>query len=487
MKRRQFLIQSSLAAMTAIASHQLPSQSTPIYKQYKSYKSWKSNNIFLQGINAPVFEEVEITNFKISGNIPKELEGMYVRNGPNPMFKPESYSYPIEGDGMLHGVYFNKGEVSYKNRWIQTSGLAYEMFEGQQLTELKFKNYANTNIISHGNKLLALYEIGLPYEVNKNLETIGEWDFNHELEQAMTAHPKIDPNTGELHFYRYSFFNTPYLHYYVADRNHNIIRELAIDIPQPTMIHDMAITENYIIFFNCPLVFSMTNARNNSIPFVWQEEEGTTIILVDRHNFAKKPIYLKTDAFWTWHFLNSFETDNQIFIDFIAYPKIQAENNWETMLTHKSNLRRLTINLQTHGMEFEDLDDRFVELPAINQNYLGKNYQFGYTSYYDIELSSRKKIPNLSPSLVQYDLVKKTNKIHQFIPGCYGGEAAFIPSTKGQSELDGYVVTFVYNENTNTSDFVIIDPKNFESDPIATVHLPVRVPGGFHGNWIANL
>ena len=109
-------------------------------------------------------------------------------------------------------------------------------------------------------------------------------------------------------------------------------------------------------------------------------------------------------------------------------------------------------------MEFEDLDDRFVELPAINQNYLGKNYQFGYTSYYDIELSSRKKIPNLSPSLVQYDLVKKTNKIHQFKPGCYGGEAAFIPSTKGQSELDGYVVTFVYNENTNTSDFVIIDP-----------------------------
>ena len=96
-----------------------------IDKQYKSYKSWKSNNSFLQGINAPVFEEVDITNLKISGNIPKELQGMYVRNGPNPMFKPESYSYPIEGDGMLHGVYFNDGEVSYKNRWIQTRGLAY--------------------------------------------------------------------------------------------------------------------------------------------------------------------------------------------------------------------------------------------------------------------------------------------------------------------------------------------------------------------------
>ncbi len=487
MKRRQFLIQSSLAAMTAIAYHQLPSQSTPIYKQYKSYKSWKSNNSFLQGINAPVFEEVEINNLKISGQIPEELQGMYVRNGPNPMFKPSSYNYPLEGDGMLHSINLNRGKVSYKNRWIQTRGLAYEMFEGKELKELKFKNYANTNIISHGDKLLALYEIGLPYEVNKNLETIGKWDFNHQLEQAMTAHPKIDPHTGELHFYRYSFFNTPYLHYYVADSNNKIIRELPIEIPQPTMIHDMAISENYIIFFNCPLVFSMTNARNNNIPFVWQQEQGTTIILVDRHDFERQPTYLKTNAFWTWHFLNSFETNNQLFIDFIAYPTIQSESNWESMLTHQSNLRRLTINLETHQMDFEDLDDRFVELPTLNQNYLGKAYQFGYTPYYDTELSSRKKIPNLSPSLIQYDLVNKTNKIHQFKQGCYGGEAAFIPSTKGQSELDGYVVTFVYNENTNTSDFVIIDPRNFESEPIATVHLPVRVPSGFHGNWIANV
>ncbi len=487
MKRRQFLIQSSLAAMTAIAYHQLPSQSTPIYQQYKSYKSWKSNNSFLQGINAPVFEEVEITNLKISGNIPEELQGMYVRNGPNPMFKPSSYNYPLEGDGMLHSIDLNQGKVSYKNRWIQTRGLAYEMFEGQELSELKFKNYANTNIIGYGDQLLALYEIGLPYAINKNLETIGEWDFNGQLEQSMTAHPKLDPKTGELHFYRYSFFNTPYLHYYIADKNGNIIRETPINVPKPVMFHDMVITENYAVFFDCPLVFNLQQAKENNNPFIWQPEEGTTIILVDRHDRNKQPIYLKTDAFWVWHFMNGFEANHQLFVDFLAYPKIQLESNWESMLTHSSKLQRLTINLETHAMDFEDLDDRSVELPAINQNYLGTAYQFGYAPYYDSELSSRKKVPNLSPSLIQYDLVKKTHKIHQFKPGCYGGEAAFIPQPNGQSELDGYVVTFVYNENTNTSDFVIIDPRNFESEPLATVHLPVRVPSGFHGNWIANV
>ncbi|MGK7880979.1 MAG: carotenoid oxygenase family protein [Crocosphaera sp.] len=486
MKRRQFLIQSSLAAMTAIASHQLPSQSTPIYKQYKSYKSWKSDNVFLQGINAPVFEEVEITNLKISGNIPEELQGMYVRNGPNPMFNPSSYNYPLEGDGMLHSIYLNQGKVSYKNRWIQTSGLAYEMFEGKELKELKFKNYANTNIVGYGNQLLALYEIGLPYAINNNLETIGEWNFNGQLEQSMTAHPKLDPKTGELHFYRYSFFNTPYLHYYIADKNGNIIRETPINVTKPVMFHDMAITENYAIFFDCPLVFNLQQAKSNNNPFIWEPEEGTTIILVDRHDAKKQPIYLKTDAFWVWHFMNGFEKNNKIFIDFVYYPEINLESHWQAILENKSNLQRMTIDLKNQQISSEKLDDHYVDFPTINNEKIGQSYGFGYAPYIDTELLSKRKVPNYFPSLIQYDLVNKTNKIHQFKPGCYGGEAAFIPSTKGQSELDGYVVTFVYNENTNTSDFVIIDPRNFESEPIATVHLPVRVPSGFHGNWIAN-
>ncbi|MDJ0844155.1 carotenoid oxygenase family protein [Crocosphaera sp.] len=487
MKRRQFLIQSSLAAMTAIAYHQLPSQSTPIYKQYKSYKSWKSNNSFLQGINAPVFEEVEINNLKISGQIPEELQGMYVRNGPNPMFKPSSYNYPLEGDGMLHSINLNRGKVSYKNRWIQTRGLTYEMFEGQELVELKFKNYANTNIIGYGEQLLALYEIGLPYQINKNLETIGEWNFKGQLEQSMTAHPKIDPKTNELHFYRYSFFNSPYLHYYIADENGKIIRETPINIPKPVMFHDMVLTENYAIFFDCPLVFNLEQAKANNEPFIWQPEEGTTIILVDRHDSNKKPIYLQTEAFWVWHFMNGFEENGQIVIDFVHYPKINMESHWQAILSNKSNLERIKIDVKSHQIVSEVLDDHYIDFPTINNKKIGQPYGFGYAPYIDTELLSNKKIPNYFPSLIQYDVVNKTNKIHQFKSGCYGGEATFIPSSQGQSELDGYVVTFVYNENTNTSDFVIIDPRNFESEPIAKVHLPVRVPSGFHGNWIANV
>ncbi len=485
MNRRDFLIQSLMAGISTVALHNLPMQAQPAYKVYNSAKTWKSDNSFLKGLNAPVFEEIDISKLKVSGTIPPELEGMYVRNGPNPMFKPKTYNYPIEGDGMLHGIYFNKGKVSYKNRWIQTRGLAYEIFSGQELPELKFKNYANTNIIAHAGKLLALYEIGLPYQITEDLETLGEWNFNGQIEQSMTAHPKLDNATGELHFYRYSFFNAPYLHYYVADANGKIIRESPIEIPRPTMFHDMAITNNYAIFFDCPFVFNLSNAKNNKAPFDWKPEQGTTIILVDRHNADRKPIYLKTDAFWTWHFMNAFEQDKNLIVDFIPYENIDIGSNWESVLSNSSTFKRLTIDLETQEISYETLDDRYVEFPIINQRYLGQAYQFGYTSYYDTQLASRKKVPNLLPSIIQYDVVNKTNKVHQFKPGCYGGEVAFIPHPNKKSELDGYVVTFVYDENKNTSDVLIIDPANFEAEPLATIHLPVRVPSGFHGNWIS--
>ncbi|GBF82610.1 carotenoid oxygenase family protein [Aphanothece sacrum] len=484
MKRRDFLIQSMLSSLATVAFHDFPVQSQPLYQTKQSYKSWKSDNSFLTGINAPVFQELDINNLKVSGTIPKELQGMYVRNGPNPMFKPSAYNYPLEGDGMLHGIYFNQGKVSYKNRWIQTSGLTYEMFEGKELSELKFKNYANTNIMAHGGKLLALYEIGLPYEINKDLETVGKWDFNGKLEQSMTAHPKVDPITGELHFYRYSFFNTPYLHYYIADKQGKIIRNYPIEISQPVLIHDMAITQNYAIFFQCPLAFNMQKAKENNTPFNWEPEAGSTIILVDRHNPNKKPIYIKTEAFWVWHFMNAYEQNNQVMIDYVYYPKMKLESNWQVILANKSNLQRMTIDLPTQKISQQPLDDHYIDFPVIDSRKLANPYRFGYAPHIDTELLSQKQLPNYFPALIQYDVVNQTQKIHQLKSGSYCGEPAFIPHPNKTSELDGYIVTLAYNENTNTSDLLIIDPANFEQEPIATVHLPVRVPSGFHGNWI---
>lgn len=484
MNRREFITKSMISAIASVSLDHLSVRGQTNRQNWKEYPHWSSENVFLQGINAPVFHEVEIDDLAVTGEIPQDIEGIYLRNGPNPMFKPSSYNYPLEGDGMLHGFYFQQGKVSYRNRWIKTRGLIYEMFEGKQLEELKFKNSANTNIISHGGKILALYEIGLPYEVTPKLETVGEWNFEGELEQSMTAHPKKDVATGELHFYRYSLFNQPYLHYYIADSLGKIVRQSSIDLPQPVLLHDMALTENYAIFFACPLVFAMERAMNQQTPFTWQPELGTQIILVNRHQPKQEPISLTTEAFWVWHFMNAFEENNQIIVDFIHYPQMNLEPTMEAILKNRSNLERMIIDLFTLTVTREKLDDRYVDFPSIDGRKLAQPYRFGYVPYIDTRLWSEKKIPNYFPELIQYDLIAKREKIHRFPTGVYGAEATFIPCSDTSDELDGYVITLVFDENKNTSDLLILNPNNFDSEPLAVVHLPVRVPSGFHGNWL---
>ncbi len=454
-------------------------------RQYRQYNSWNSDNIFLKGINAPVFYETDLDNLKVTGVIPPDLEGIYIRNGPNPLFKPSSYNYPLEGDGMLHAFYFDGSKVRYRNRWIWTRGLKYELYEGKALPEIKFRNYANTNIFAYGGVILALYEAGLPYQITPELETVGKWNFQGNIEQSMAAHPKLDPQTGELHFFRYSLLNSPYLTYYVANHQGEIIRTLPIDLPQPALLHDMAITKNYAIFFHCPLVFEMLRAMKCNSPFIWKPEIGTKIILIHRHDWKRKPVSLETDAFWLWHFMNAYEENEQILIDFVYYPQVKLESTLEAILATKAHLHRFTVNPDTKTIKSQPLDDRFVDLPTIDPRQTGRSYRFGYAPYIDLNLTAQKKIPNYYPEIIQYNVREQTSKVHRFKPGCYGGEAIFVPKKNGGSELDGYVMTLVFDENKQKSDLVILDPANFEAEPIATIHLPVRIPSGFHGNWIA--
>ena len=485
MKRREFTTIAFLSFLTSLVTPRLKVNSQPASQTWRQYNSWKSDNIFLKGINAPVFYETDLNNLKVTGAIPSDLEGIYIRNGPNQLFKPVSYNYPLEGDGMLHAFYFEDSKVRYRNRWIWTRGLKYELYEGKVLPEFKFRNYANTNIFAHAGVLLALYEAGLPYQITPKLETVGTWNFQGDIEQSMAAHPKLDPQTGELHFFRYSLINPPYITYYVANRQGKIIRTMPIDLPQSALLHDMAITKNYVIFFHCPLVFEMSKAMKCNSPFVWKPEMGTKIILIHRHDLTRKPVRLDTDAFWLWHFMNAHEENEQIVIDFVYYPQIKLESTLEAILATKAHLHRFTVNPDAKTIKSQPLDDRFVDLPTIDPRQTGKSYQFGYAPYIDLKLTAQKKIPNYYPEIIQYNVREQTSKVHRFKPGCYGGEAIFVPKKNGVSELDGYVMTLVFDENQQKSDLLILDPANFEDEPIARIHLPVRVPSGFHGNWIA--
>ncbi len=484
--RRDFLKAAACASfLSTLGGHSLIALSASSRKLI-STSEWSSDNLFLQGINAPVFQEIDVENLKITGEIPADLNGMYLRNGPNPYLKPISYQYPLEGDGMIHGVYLKDGKASYRNRWILTKSLQLDI-DGKERQNMPLVNYANTNIVPYGDHLLALYEVGLPYRLSQNLETLGEWNFQGELEESMTAHPKFDPQTGELHFYRYSLLAQPYLVYYVADKQGKIIRKTPVEMASPALIHDTAITENYIIFFHCPLVFNVFKALGGQLPFEWKPEYGTKIGLIHRKNMDQKPIWIETEPLWMWHFMNAYEEQGQVIVDFVYHNHIELEPQETYTLEVKSNLQRFRINPQEKTMKPESLDDRIVDFPTFDFRKTGQPYRFGYTPHIDLELIAKKQIPNYFPELIQYDLEQKVSHVHRFKPGQYCGEASFIPKAGQVSEDQGYVVTLVFDETTETSLLVILDAANFASEPLAEIHLPVRVPSGFHGNWISNV
>jgi carotenoid cleavage dioxygenase-like enzyme len=224
-------------------------------------------NPFLQGNFAPWRMEGEAFDLEVLGEIPRDLNGTYYRNGPNPAYEPRARYHWFDGDGMIHAITLREGRAAYRNRWVQSRGLGEERQAGRALfaglldldpgETPQFKNTGNTNIVWHAGRLLALMEAALPTELRPcTLETLGEYDFGGRLVGPMTAHPKMDPETGEMLFFGYSPF-PPFLQYHVAGPDGALRRSEVIDVPWPSMIHDFAITRDDVVFILCPLVFSL--------------------------------------------------------------------------------------------------------------------------------------------------------------------------------------------------------------------------------------
>src|SRR5690606_3395849 len=127
-------------------------------------EGWVSHNPFLTRAFAPVFDEREDKDLVVRGEIPRGLDGAFIRNGPNPMFEPgPTYAYPFDGTGMLHAIRFRDGKATYRNRWVATEELAKERAAGKRLFNTTFgppphANLSNTNIVRHAGRYLSLYE-----------------------------------------------------------------------------------------------------------------------------------------------------------------------------------------------------------------------------------------------------------------------------------------------------------------------------------------
>jgi carotenoid cleavage dioxygenase len=467
----------------------------------------------LTGNYAPVMQEVTAHDLRVQGVIPEALRGWYVRNGPNP--KRGTSPHWFLGDGMLHGVALRDGKALwYRNRWVRTRAFVEDAPARDEagVRDLTV-GLANTHVIGHAGRVLALVETSLPTEVSCDLETLGNYDFGGRLTTGMTAHPKICPRTGEMHFFAYGYM-PPFLTYHRADAAGRLVQSEQIEVPGPTMIHDFAITERHVLFMDLPVIFDLELALAGKLPYRWSDDHGARIGVMPRGGRNADVRWLEVAPCYVFHPLNAFEAEEhcepqdvaglgprrprrppeqtepqdvaglgprrprrpEIVLDVVRYPEL-----WRPGVSTfpEAQLHRWRIDLQAGRVHESPLDDRAIEFPRCDERRVGLPNRFGYVVH-----TGRGAAANTGTSLVKYDLRTGGAFAHDFGPGRVPGEAVMVPASPGAAEDEGWLLAFVYDAARDGSDLIILDAADVTAKPVASVPLPQRVPFGFHGSWL---
>jgi carotenoid cleavage dioxygenase len=450
---------------------------------------------YLQGNYAPVHDELDVDDLAVTGHLPEALSGSYLRNGANQAFPPLGRYHLFDGDGMIHAVTLDGGRARYRNRYVRSAGLEAEMRAGRALfgglSEFSLpeqsvideagimKNTANTNVIRHAGRILALMEGAGPTELTADLETVGVWDFDGRLHGSMTAHPKWDPASGELLFFGYSPF-PPFLRFHVADASGALTHSVDIELPRSVMMHDFVCTERRVVFFDLPAVFDLDAMMSGGTSISWQPQHGARIGVLDRHATSDEVTWFELDPFFVFHLLNAHDDGDTVVVDGCRAPRMPTAFG-EEVLDEPAQplLHRWTIDLAAGRVTETPLDDRPGDFPRINLARSGSTNRYGYTAHgpWDTDLVQ-------FTSVVKYDLESGDSEVHDYGPTCEAGEAVFAPDPDGTAEDDGWLLNFVFDRATGTSELVVVDARDLAGQPVARVHLPRRVPFGFHGNWM---
>jgi carotenoid cleavage dioxygenase len=384
---------------------------------------------------------------------------------------------------MLHGVELREGKATwYRNRWVRTASIADRrgFKDSGGPPDVAFGgNPANTNVVAHAGKILALCEAGLPYQVTPDLETSGRYDFAGRLKTRMTAHPKFDPETGEMLFFGYSPA-PPFLTYHVVDAEGKLVRSEDIDIPGPCMIHDFATTRNHVVFFDLPVVFEPSLVMNGTLPYRWKPEYGARVGVMPRDGGNTDVRWFEVNNCYVFHPLNAYEEGDSVVVDVVRYDRMCSGSLEGPFDEAPPTLDRWTIDLKAGAVVESRIDDRPIEFPKVDDRVAGLRHRYGYGA----QLGGAHNAVDFSSHLVKHDLELRSSQLHDFGPGMAVGEGVFVAQPNSSAEDDGWVMALVYDSNRGASDLAILRADAFSDEPAAMVHLPARVPFGFHGNWI---
>ncbi len=438
----------------------------------------------LTGIHQPMTEELTLTDLVIEGNIPPELDGRYVRIGPNPAAPdPRSYHF-FTGDGMLHGVRIQGGRALwYRNRWIRSADVAKARDVPAAPGPRHIFDTVNTSVLDHAGSGWALVEAGsTPVRFDEHLEAQRYDDFGGTLPGSFTAHPRRDPATGELHALCYEATDLKRVRYNVVDVDGRVRRTVMIPVAHGPLIHDCAITERYVIVMDLPLTLSMRVVLSgHGFPYRWNEKHPARIGLLPRDGEADDILWVSLDPCFVFHTANAFDLpDGRVALDVIAYDCMFAGDNLAPD-EQPRGLERWTIDPTAKTIEQRTLDPSPQELPTIDSRRTGLLYRYAYTLGLPEELS--ETLVGEAP-LIKHDLERGVRHMHEFGSGRIAGEFVFVPRSPSAEEDEGWLMGFVIDADGGTSALELLDARNIEAPAVAAIRIPHRIPPGIHGAWL---
>jgi carotenoid cleavage dioxygenase len=447
---------------------------------------------FREGLFAPVMEEVTAFDLPVTGRIPPELNGRYLRNGPNFIRGiDDDRDHWFLGSGMVHGVRLRDGRAEwYRNRFVRSKAVAEVLGEKWRAGPVHGLDFAaNTHILAHAGRILATVESGpLPYEISDELDTIGPCDFAGTLPSAFAAHTKTDPQKGEVHAIAYSPVQD-HVQHIIIDKKGRASRITDIAVPGKPMMHDFALTEKYVVLYDLPVTFSLDAAKAGKFPYVWNPDHEARVGLLPREDSSGGVRWFAVDPCFVFHTLNAYDDGDRVCIDVCRY----AGRYDVALLAGPGpvHLDRWTIDPVSGKVALQSYGDRFFqEFPRIDDRLAGRPHRYGYTVSFK-QLQDHIIAPDTTAGdasgnvLLKYDLERGTVAEHRFGRGA-AGEAVFVPVSPGAGEDDGYLLAFAHDPDGGRTDLVILAAQDFAGEPVARIHLPVRVPLGIHGNWIAD-